>query len=131
MRCCVLRTHLKVLILSYEIIRRSSSSPPVPTHPLFSRSSLVVLVGLYFCLYSCRVRCVNTDTFSPVTKMTSVRLLTFSPASSFWTLHQLDVKNTFIHGDLTEELYLESPGFVAQREFGCVCRLKKSLYGLR
>ena len=44
----------------------------------------------------------------------------------------MDIKNAFLHGDLAEEVYLEQPlGFVAQGEFGLVCRLRLSLYGLK
>ena len=46
-----------------------------------------------------------------------------------WPLYQLDIKNVFLHGDLAEEVYMEQPpGFVAQGEFGLVCRLRRSLY---
>ena len=73
-----------------------------------------------------------SDTFSPVAKMTYVRLF-FSMAATYnWDLHQLDIKNAFFHGDLLEEVYMEQPpGFVAQVEIGRVCRIRKSLYGLK
>ena len=73
-----------------------------------------------------------SDTFSPVAKMTSVRLFISLAATHNWDLHQLDIKNTFLHDDLQEEVYMEQPpGFVAQGEIGKVCRLRKSLYGLK
>ena len=68
------------------------------------------------------------DTFSPVVKMTFFRLLLSMAAMSSWSLYQLDIKNAFLHGDLTEEVYIEQPlGFVAQGESGLVCRLRRSL----
>ncbi|KAK7348836.1 hypothetical protein VNO80_23551 [Phaseolus coccineus] len=57
------------------------------------------------------------DTFSPVAKMASVRLFIAMAALQQWPLHQLDVKNAFLNGDLQEEIYMEQPpGFVAQGE---------------
>ena len=54
------------------------------------------------------------DTFSPVTKMTSVRLLLSMVDMSSWTLYQSDIKNAFLHDDLSEKVYMEQPlGFVA------------------
>ena len=74
----------------------------------------------------------HSDTFSPVAKLTSVRPFISLFASYDWDLHQLDIKNSFLHGDLREEVYMQqSPGFVAHREIGKVCRLGKSLYGLK
>ena len=56
----------------------------------------------------------------------------FLTASYDWDLHQLDIRNVFLHGDLQEEVYMEQPlGFVAQGEIGKVCRFRKSLYGLK
>ena len=71
-------------------------------------------------------------TFSPVAKIASVRLLLSMATMCSWPLYQLDIKNVFLHGDLTEEVYMEQPsGFVAQGESGLVCRLRRSLYGLK
>ena len=46
------------------------------------------------------------DTFSPVAKMTSVRLLLSMAAMSSWPLYQLDIKNAFLHDDLVKEVYI-------------------------
>ena len=72
-------------------------------------------------------------TFTPVAKLTSVRLLVSLVASHSWPLHQLDVKNAFLHGDLLETIYIDPlSGFRAEGEYaGKVCRLHKSLYGLK
>uniref|UniRef100_A0A2N9GKI4 Uncharacterized protein n=1 Tax=Fagus sylvatica TaxID=28930 RepID=A0A2N9GKI4_FAGSY len=72
-------------------------------------------------------------TFAPVAKLTSVRLLMSLAASHSWPLHQLDVKNAFLHGNLLETIYMDPPpGFQAEGEYaGKVCRLRKSFYGLK
>jgi hypothetical protein len=72
-------------------------------------------------------------TFAPVAKLTSIRLLVSLAASHSWPLHQLNVKNAFLHGDLLEPIYMDPPpGFRAEGEYtGKVCRLHKSLYGLK
>ena len=65
--------------------------------------------------------------------MASVRLFLSIAAIRHWPLHQLDIKNAFLHGDLEEEVYMEQPpGFVAQGESSTiVCRLHRYLYGLK
>lgn len=72
------------------------------------------------------------EAFSPVAKLTSVRLV-ISPEVNFdWPLFQLDVKNVFLNGDLQEEVYMQQPpGFVDEGESHQVCLLMKALYGLR
>ena len=72
------------------------------------------------------------DTFSPIAKMTSIRILFSMATMRSWLLYQLDINNAFLHGDLAEEVYMEQPpGFVAQEESSLVCRLRCSLYGLK
>ena len=72
------------------------------------------------------------DTFSPIEKLKLVRLFISLAASYDWNLHQLDIMNVFLHGNLQEEVYMEQPpGFVAQGEIGKVCHFWKSMYGLK
>uniref|UniRef100_A0A5B6ZV70 Integrase catalytic domain-containing protein n=1 Tax=Davidia involucrata TaxID=16924 RepID=A0A5B6ZV70_DAVIN len=71
-----------------------------------------------------------TETFSPVAKLNSVRIIISLAANLDWPLHQLDVKNAFLHGDLAETVYMaQPPGFESKGE--CVCHLRKSIYGLK
>ena len=65
-----------------------------------------------------------SNTFSPVAKLTSIRLFISLVATHGWDLHQLDIKNVFLHGDFAEDVYMEQPPeFVAQGEIGRVCHL--------
>ena len=50
-----------------------------------------------------------SETFSPITKPNKVRVLLSIAANLDWPLHQLDVKNAFLHGDLDEEVYMDIP----------------------
>src|ERR1044072_9891663 len=70
--------------------------------------------------------------FSLSVKATTVRLILSLAVLHGWQLHQLDVKNAFLHGHLIETVYMEQPpGFVDPRFPTHVCRLNKALYGLR
>ncbi|RVW67170.1 Retrovirus-related Pol polyprotein from transposon RE1 [Vitis vinifera] len=72
------------------------------------------------------------ETFAPVAKINSIRVLLSLAVNSNWPLHQLDVKNTFLNGDLEEEVFMSPPpSFEESFGVGKVCKLKKSLYGLK
>jgi hypothetical protein len=61
-----------------------------------------------------------------------VRTLISCAVNFGWPLHQLDVKNAFLHGDLQEDIYMEiPPRFENDQTHEKLCRLKQSLYGLK
>ncbi|GJS39808.1 retrotransposon protein, putative, ty1-copia subclass [Tanacetum coccineum] len=72
------------------------------------------------------------DTYSPVTRITSTRMVLAIAALRNLEVHLMDVKPTFLNGDLEEEIYMNQPqGFIAPGLESKVCRLVKSLYDLR
>jgi hypothetical protein len=72
------------------------------------------------------------ETFSPVVKPATIRVVLSLATSLAWPINQLDVKNAFLHGNLQETVYSQQPsGFVDSNLPHHVCRLNKSLYGLK
>ena len=64
--------------------------------------------------------------------LTSIRILLSTDASENLLLEQMDVKTTFLHGDLDKEIYMQQPeGFVVPGKEHIVCNLTRSLYGLK
>ncbi|KAK1626914.1 hypothetical protein QYE76_001229 [Lolium multiflorum] len=72
------------------------------------------------------------DTFSPVVKIATIRIVLSIAVSRNWCLRQLDVKNAFLHGVLEEEVYMKQPpGFAHPNAPNYICHLDKALYGLK
>ena len=68
-----------------------------------------------------------TETFSPVARISTVRVIIALAAHFKWPLHRMEVKNAFMNGEIDEEFYMTQP----QGKEHLVCKLRKSLYGLK
>lgn len=72
------------------------------------------------------------ETYSPVVRTATVRLILHTATVMKWDIKQMDVANAFFHGDLTETVYMKQPtGFVDPMKPDHVCLLHRSLYGLK
>ena len=72
------------------------------------------------------------DTFALVTKLNTFHVLLSLAANLGWQLHQYDVKNAFLYGDLEEEVYMDlSPNYDSPNQEKVVCKFNKALYGLK
>jgi hypothetical protein len=79
-----------------------------------------------------RYRLDYEDTFSPIVKRATIRLLLSFAITNGWTIHQLDIQNAVLHGVLEEEVYMrQPPGFEDSDRPQYLCRLDKALYGLK
>ena len=82
--------------------------------------------------YSQKERIEYNEVFSQDVKHSSIRVLLALVAQLNLELVQLDVKTAFLHGDLEEEIYMTQPeGFKVDGKENMVCKLEKSLYGLK
>lgn len=72
------------------------------------------------------------ETFSPVVKLSTIRVILSLAATYDWEIQQIDIDNTFLHGTLTEDVYMTQPaGYVDSNRPTAVCKLHKAIYDLR
>ena len=73
-----------------------------------------------------------SETFAPVARLDTIRMLLALAAQKGWNIHQMDVKSAFLNGYLEEEIFVEQPeGFIVKGMEEKVYLLKKALYGLK
>jgi hypothetical protein len=69
------------------------------------------------------------DTYSPIARLTTIRVLLSLVTSYGLFVHQMDIKIAFLNGELEEEIYMDQPdGFTLKGQEGMICKLLKSLY---
>jgi len=71
------------------------------------------------------------ETFSPTAKLTTLRCLLIVASARGWFIHQLDIHNAFLHGDLSKVVYMDPPPSLQRQGEHLVCCPNKSLYGLK
>ena len=73
-----------------------------------------------------------SETFAPVARLDTIRLLFAIATQKSWKVYQMDVKSAFLNGFLQEEIYVDQPeGFIVKGQEHKVYLLKKALYGLK
>lgn len=71
------------------------------------------------------------ETFAPVVKPQTIKVVLTIALGHGWTLHQMDVNNAFLQGKLSEDVYMQQPpGFIHSEFPHHICKLKKAIYGL-
>jgi hypothetical protein len=73
-----------------------------------------------------------TEVFAPMARMDTVRMIIALATQRSWHIYQLDVKSAFLHGELSEDLFVEQPkGYEQKGNEHKVYKLHKALYGLK
>uniref|UniRef100_A0A803PPQ3 Reverse transcriptase Ty1/copia-type domain-containing protein n=1 Tax=Cannabis sativa TaxID=3483 RepID=A0A803PPQ3_CANSA len=73
-----------------------------------------------------------TETFSPVIKPTTIRVILTNSLSEGWSIKQLDINSAFLNGESAEEVYMTQPPNLIDKDFpDLVCKLNKAIYGLK
>lgn len=117
-------SHIWVLVTNLQM----STSSDVVGYILDRYKACLVAQGFF------KPPCLDfNDTFSLlVVKPATIRIVLSIASSKYWPVHQLDVKNVFLHGDLTKSVYIrQPPGYVHPQFPDQVCHLLKALYGLK
>ncbi|GJS15252.1 ribonuclease H-like domain-containing protein [Tanacetum coccineum] len=116
-----------IVFRSFEIVHSDIWTSPIVSSGGFKYKARLVANGRN---QQYGVDCSNT--FSSVVKPATIRTVLSLALAQNWPVHQLDVKNAFLNGDLSETVYMYQPsGFVDSRFPHHVCRLQRSLYGLK
>lgn len=122
----------------WELVDLPNERKPIGSKWIFKRK-----LNVYGCVEKYKARLVAKgytqregidfmETFSPGAKFTSIQIISALTGHFDLELHQMDVKNAFLNGNLEEEIYKSQPDcFMEEGNQGKVCRLKRSIYGLR
>ncbi|GJW26651.1 ribonuclease H-like domain-containing protein [Tanacetum coccineum] len=110
-----------------SLVYHTTQVQPVYYRTLSHNKARIVANG------STQVTGIDVDeTFSPVVKPGTIWTVLSLAASRHWLIHQLDVNNAFLHGDLSKTVYMHQPlGFHDSAHPDYVCLLERSLYGLK
>ena len=82
--------------------------------------------------YSKRYGIDYDEIFAPVARLSSIRILLAFAVENKMNIHQMDVVSAFLNGELKEEIFMQQPpGYVQSGKEDLVCKLKKSIYGLK
>ena len=133
--------------LEYDALLRNNTWDLVPSHHtqtiVHSKWIFRTKVKVDGTLYRYKARLVAKgfqqtigmdifDTFSPVVKASTIRIILTIAVTRQWEIHHIDVNNTFLNGDLQETVFMAQPErFLDPSKPTHVCRLRKALYGLK